>query len=234
MVNISMGELLNEYMDGLCEIKSMDNQLLLIGYVCKVSGTIRACIDISAKDSAFQAKARHNLPVKMTFRKNGSFLVAGGKIFAATETFWRISHIIVYQNKERRGFFRVETQLPCRVAPYNTETSLVPDLQVNGNTLMNPADEVFIIAKLKDISLSGTKFYSEGMFEKGTSIKLSGLYLLEDHSPLSLVCKVIERMACPDEGYIYRCKLEDTSSGATSLLCKAIFNLERENAKRLK
>ncbi len=205
---------LNDFFTGAsCEVKTIGNQLLLIGVVKKIERNDQVTIDIVSKDGEPLQFIEYGLHVKLVLRKNNKFLVLGGEMYASTKTFWRIINIKIFQDSERRKFFRVSSSAYARAADATDEN------------LQNTHD-----IKLIDISLSGMKFFCEYPFKANEKVNIFNLYLTPDLPPFEFCCALVA-MVETDSGYECRGNFVDLSEFTVDLLCKAIFKIERENTK---
>ncbi len=196
-----------------CEVKTLTNQLLLIGTVQKIERNDQVVIDIVSKNGEPLQYIEYGLHVKLILRKKDKFLVLGGEMYASTKTFWRIVNIEIFQNSERRKFFRVSSSAYARAADASDET------------LKNTHD-----IKLIDISLSGMKFFCEHDFKPDEIVNIFNLYLTPDLPTFEFCCHLV---ACVpvDGGFECRGNFIELSDFVIDMLCKAIFKIERENTK---
>ena len=210
---------LQHYLDTICEVKTMDNELLLMGRVHNLIGPGNKVMDIASVDETDLPKGPFNLRVQISLRNGNNFLMAVGYIFSSSNLLWRISRITVFQDEERRRFFRIPTNATCVLS---TGAALLPGEEQG-------------TAQLIDISLVGIKFVSKSKLDLKESIILSDLVLLPKYPPFTFSYRII---SCVENtahrqwvDYIYRGELISDNSIASDLLCKAIFAIESANRK---
>ena len=208
-----MAKVSNEYDNAFCEVKTIDNELLLLGRVFNIVYEPTLTFDIRSSDGEKLLNMPFGSPVKLALRKNSDFSVMGGLIYATNEKFWRISDITTYQNVERRQFFRVKSHAKSQITKV-------------GN------DDGSRSASLVDISLSGVKFTSDAVFSIDDKIGIFELSLTQNCPALSFTCSIVEQILVSPALYSYRCKIEDISNSSSDLLCKAIFELQRDDIKK--
>ena len=210
-------ENLEQYIDCTCEIKSMENELLVLGQVYQVLDSLSLSMDIVNKDGGPMPTAHYGLPVKLCLHRNNKLLIIGGRIYLTNDLFWRISNLSELQSCERRGLFRVPVHQPAKVRLFSEE----PAAEGEG------AD-----AKIVDISLSGIKFVSEQFFDSASQLELFDLMLPEDAEPYEFRCQIVRRDESERAGYVYRCKFLPLPQKLSDRLCKSIFVLQRNSIKK--
>ncbi len=210
-----MTDLDTNFVGALCEVKTLENQLLLIGTVSKIDRNDQVVVDIVSKNGEPLQLLEYNLRVKVVLRKNGKFLVLGATTFASTKDICRIVNVKIFQDSERRKFFRVTSSAYAKAI----------DLEDTMNQVVQTHD-----IKLVDISISGIKFFCEHNFTTDETVSISNLYLAPELPVFELSCKIIDSISV-DGGFECRGNFVDLSEFTIDLLCKAIFKLEREHNK---
>lgn len=221
-----MTEQLKDYMNAVCEVRTMENELLVIGRIHTVidQDSCGCSIEIIPADGFDFPMAAYQLPVKITlFGSDSEKLTLGGYVFIANKKFWRISRLEYLSNMERRGFFRVRLQTDGKAV----------FLKRDGAVLSQPDQESFPV-QLTNISLSGLMFQSEQLVQINDMLNLFDIVLLKDEPAFSVACSV--RWVYSEQGRPnrYGCSLEDVSDKKMDLLYAAIFKLQRYEIQKKK
>lgn len=206
-----------------CEIKTMNNDLLVFGRMDKVidENTVSVVIVSLEREEALPMIA-YGTMVKIVLRKGDEMMIIGGTVYICNEKFWRINSISQYQNYERRGFFRVSTAARGYVSPGSKEKALI-------------VKEETYPARLVNISLSGVMFISEHDFNQVDLLYLHSLFLTDSTDTFSLICTIVAKEVSEDgKGIRYRCTFGDLDAKTSDQLCKAIFELQRESIKKMR
>ena len=209
-----MKELLRQYLHATCEVKTLENDLLLLGKVRDIVDGLSLSLDIVGSDGNPLPQFQYGVPVKLNlYSSTHGMLVLGGRVYMANPAFWRVSNISQYQHIERRSFFRVVTHA----------TGLVSGLPAPGQE-PPPA----FPAQLINISLSGVLFSAPaGIAAEGELIQLFAVRLVDDMPPFSFHCYIHSMEQAPGDGLLYRCSFEKLDQKETDRLCKAVFALQR-------
>lgn len=214
-----MNDIISTFKDAFCEVKTLNNQLLLLGRLYNIiMDENGVSLDVAANNGEKLLRMEFGARVKISLRQDNRFLVLAGTIYAANEKFWRINHIEMVQETERRRFFRV-----CTAAGAQVEIINQPETELS-----------CFDAQLVDISLSGLKFKSNGLFSDGDKIKIHHLTLAAEFPPFTFNCDILDHYTTIENGIVYRCTLSDLSMRSSDLLCKAIFAMERQQIKHKK
>lgn len=226
-------EQLYQYIDTTCEIKSMNNDLLVLGKVFQTNDNLSLSLDIISKEGEPLPTLHFGFPVKVCLHNRENLLVLGGRVYLSNEKFWRISNLAELQDFERRGMFRVPALLPAKVRRYTAPESLPKAVPGAAGEAPAPVvEEEIRDAKMVDVSLSGVKFACEHFFDSVGRLELFEVYMPEDPQPFSLVCHVVHREESETAGYIYRCKFVELPQKESDRLCKAIFALQRSSIRK--
>ncbi len=212
--------LLKKFRKPTCEIKSMENELLIVGKVKNIfqAPSLTIDVDVNAAKSLYYQPV--GLPVKVLLKEGKNVQSLGGLIASADAKICRVHKLTYTSNMERRQFFRVRVRATGDV------------------TVHTDQDDKSIVAKLIDVSLSGIRFASTDFIPLEEIVELTNLTLVKDDIPFEIKCKVLYKDEIKKEehveGYIYRCSIEDMSEAEQDRLAKAIFELQRDHIKALK
>ncbi len=216
-------ESLDFFSNSTCTVKTMNDIFLFTGVVNSVSYTDKVIIKIAPKDGEALQLVEYGLSVKIVLRKNNKFIVISGNVYASSRELCAITDVTNIQEKERRRYFRVSSSINALA----TEVLTPEQLEEKEEFFVPESHHI----RLMDISLTGIKFFSQANFEPGSTVKTSDLMLVSTLPLFILDCKIIDKIPTTD-GFIYRTTISDLSPLVTDLLCKAIFELERNVAKK--
>lgn len=228
-----MEETLKNYMNAVCEVKNMNNELFFQGRlkaVSRINNTDRfeedsLAIDIYPVEGMRLPIFDYDIPLKINIlnTKLGT-LTVGGRVYIANNDFWRISSITAYNNFERRSFFRVNLSIEGKV-----------EREADENGFKDVVDGVDAYpVKMIDISLSGVFFAANAPFSLGDKVKLSSIYLVNSEPPFNFDCTIIRIGGESLHGILYGCEFDDLGQKESDRLCRAVFALQREAVKKRK
>lgn len=205
-----------QYLNSPCEIRSMENAPILMGYI---SAFVDDGIQISSKEDALPL-IHCNSTVKISILNSTlGFKVLIGRVYLSTASFIRIVDAQNAMDYEKRNFFRVKVNIDSKAFPV-TPTE-------NGSISQEP-----IKIHLRDISLSGLFFVSDSNLAVEDKLIVSlNLY----NTAVSLLCKIIRKipveMGTADG---YGCEFLDNTGKQFDLLCKYLFDCQREQIAIMK
>ncbi|HEX3018363.1 MAG TPA: PilZ domain-containing protein [Caproicibacter sp.] len=205
-----------QYLNSPCEIRSMENAPILMGYI---SAFVDDGIQISSKEDALPL-IHCNSTVKISILNSTlGFKVLIGRVYLSTASFIRIVDAQNAMDYEKRNFFRVKVNINSKAFPV-TPTE-------NGSISQEP-----IKIHLRDISLSGLFFVSDSNLAVEDKLIVSlNLY----NTAVSLLCKIIRKipveMGTADG---YGCEFLDNTGKQFDLLCKYLFDCQREQIAIMK
>ncbi|MVB09765.1 PilZ domain protein [Caprobacter fermentans] len=204
------------YLRSPCEVKAMDNKPILTGYL---DGTSDNEIQIVNKSDPLPV-VHCNTTVRISiFNSTLGFRVLVGKVYLSTPVFIRISDVQSEADYEKRNFFRVRVDLAAEVLPEDDR----------GNVRR---EEPPVPVKIRDLSLSGLYFKSAIKLETGD--RLSVRLKLYD-SVVSISCKIVRKLVverAQEDGY--GCEFLQNSGPTFDLLCKYLFECQREQIRMMK
>ncbi len=213
---------LSKFKNGICEVKSMENDILIVGKVKAIHDGVLPSVDIkvNAKESLINQPI--GIPVKLSIKSGKNSTIVGGFLALISEEMCKINKIGDTVSVERREFFRIRSHATGSITRFDKEAN----------------DDKSFQAKLVDISLSGIRFATDAFFAIDDTIEITGLSLVRSEVPFNFSCKVKYRDDIMRrevlEGYSYRCTLEGVSTITSDRLAKAIFEMQRDQIKRQK
>lgn len=187
-----------------------------MGYI---SAFVDDGIQISSKEDALPL-IHCNSTVKISILNSTlGFKVLIGRVYLSTASFIRIVDAQNAMDYEKRNFFRVKVNINSKAFPV-TPTE-------NGSISQEP-----IKIHLRDISLSGLFFVSDSNLAVEDKLIVSlNLY----NTAVSLLCKIIRKipveMGTADG---YGCEFLDNTGKQFDLLCKYLFDCQREQIAIMK
>lgn len=214
-----MDERLRNYVNAVCEVKTMDNELLL-------HGRIRAVIDPGDSDEGepeLEIIALHGgeLPaaeygtlVKIhAFSQENGLLPLGGRVYIAASTLWKISGVTKYGDAERREYFRVRVRGSAKVG------------------LHGSAGEMHA-ARVLSVSLSGVLLETSAFFRMNDTLYLEDARMSEDTPPFSACCIVRRVDLSRGNSAQYGCRFVGLDEKEADRLYATIFELQRREIRR--
>lgn len=200
-----------EYINSICEVKTMSNDLFATGVISEITAEYIAIEDKSGSMTA----ARYGTELKVNvYNSRMGFRVLVGKVFISNDQFIRLVEVISLLDYERRHFFRVETNIRAHIRPYTGR----PDLKGNdGGERMK--------VMVKNLSLGGALILSDVELREGSKLVLE-LNLTRRSCAFS---GIVRRTVENDSGiFLYGCEFFDTSDLNTNALCAYVFQRQRE------
>lgn len=211
---------LTDYVGSVCEVRTMENDLLLAGRLRAVllDNNGEQAIELISLDGGEMPNAAYGLFVKISvFSGKAGFLSLGGKIYITHGTFWRINDIRTYGENERRDYFRVKTRTLAKVT---------------GPLKAQEEERRTCKCYVTSVSLSGTLIAVNDencWFHEGEELQINGLKIEEDrNSDIFTVKATVKRIVHQNNGdRLYGCKFTDMTEKDTDRLCQAIFAKQR-------
>lgn len=203
-----------QYLLSPCEVRSMENTPILVGYI---GAFTRDGIQISPKEDRMPL-IHCNTTVKVSVMNSTlGFRILIGRVYLSTESFLRVVDLQNVMDYEKRNFFRVRVSI-------STEAFPVPPV-TETRDISHPTSQPVQIG-IRDVSLSGMLFISSASLEIGdqliVKLDLSG-------TVVSLLCKIVRKFPVElgtQDGY--GCEFLDTTGKQFDLLCKYLFDCQRE------
>ncbi|MEM1485286.1 PilZ domain-containing protein [Oscillospiraceae bacterium PP1C4] len=201
-----------EYKDSICEIKTMENELIATGIIREITPDYIEIVDKFNNLSL----VRYATQLKITiFNSKVGFRVIVGRVYTSTTEFLRIVDIINLLDYERRSFFRVETKL--------TGHMTVTEKAENQQELAGKTDTINIT--IKNLSLGGALIASEYPLETGDKAAI-GFKLKRKEMLFQCVVRRIKEGNA--DHLLYGCEFLNASQKQINELCNYIFQRQRE------
>jgi len=211
-----------EYLHSPCEIYAKDNTPLLIGYLSQFCDD---GIQISPREGHLPVIHNHTTVKINIMNDTLGFKVLVGLVYLSTEQMIRVINLQNIMDYEKRNFFRVKVNLEAKAFPVlKTESSL----SAAKTDPMKKTKRIHI----HDISLSGLYFLCGCKLEIGDHliVKLN-LY----HTSIALLGKIVREVPTDlESNYGYGCEFLDNSGKQFDVLCKYLFDCQREQIQIMK
>lgn len=219
-----MQALPREYELSVCEIKTLDNELLVAGFVNKITDEY---LQIGSYKGERLPLLQFDLPVKISVHnaKNG-FRVVAGTVYISTDDILRIVGVESLQDFERRAFFRVAVHLPAMLVPLPSEVATLPKIEDD------EPEQIPVL--LGNLSLSGLLFEPT---DPDRSFLMGDRYMVEMQIPvgkLSFNIRICRYEQYPDKPKRYGCEFFGYTQKQADRLCSYIFEIERDIIRKKK
>ena len=216
-----MPDLTADYEGCVCEIKTMQNDLLATGVVNLIE---EDGIEVIGIDGEKLPLLHYNLPVKFTiFNNEKGFLMLAGTVYISSDWLLRIADPEELQSFERRMFFRINVDTTAQMRP-------IKNMELSDDVI--EAEVAPIEVKLKDVSLGGFMFETPDTFHMGDRF-------LVEFKLVSTVRKFrcgVKRSAGESTGFHhfnrYGCMYIAPTTGQQDSLCRDLFYLQRLELKK--
>ena len=215
---------LQEYIGATCKIKTFDHFELATGVLNKVTKEPKLALEIGAQAGSRLLLQPLGLPVKILLLMKDQTYKIAGKVYISNENICTLTDITSTAGMEQRDYFRVNVNAPglVKISNNKEEKAVQPEQEAQQWGI-----------KLVNISLSGVKFSCAASFCEAEHVDLFNVRLSKHFPPFAFTGTVVDKhRGETDEQSIYRCKIDYQSQAFSDRLCKAIFEVERENRWR--
>ena len=202
-----------QYVNSLCEMKFMDGTLILLGYIKEIT---EEGLEIRGREDRLPVVHCNTIVKISLFNSILGFRVLIGKVYLSTEDMIRVVELQSAADFEKRNFFRVKVSLPCSVQP-----------------VVEKEKSVSFSGSVNDISLGGLFFACGEELNEGDNL-IVRLKLYD--TDISLLCKIIRKKSGPDfdSHNGYGCEFLDNTGRQFDLICKYLFDCQREQIRIIK
>ena len=208
-----------QYLLSPCEVRTMENAPILMG---RVGRFLDDGIEFTVKDDRLPI-VHCNTTVKISVMNNTlGFKVLVGRVYLSTEEFIRVVDLQNVMDYEKRNFFRVKVSIHTKAFPVTQTGSHDEPVP-----LCDP-----ISVNIRDISLSGLFFVSEcSHMDVGNQLIVNlNIY----GTGITLLCKVVRKITTDRYSCGYGCEFLDSGGKQFDLLCKYLFDCQREQIQAMK
>lgn len=214
-----MPPLSEDYLLSPCEVKSLDNFPILTGYFSRIR---EESIQIAGKTDKLPIIHCNTIVKISVFNSASGFRVLTGRVYLSTPDFIRIVDVQSEADFEKRNFFRVRVDIPACARMTKNER--------DAGQKENP--EAPFSIRVQDLSLSGMSFVSSQPLAISDRITIN---LKLPDTVVSLPCKIVRKIKAKQTGPGgYGCEFLDNSGRQYDLLCKYLFDRQREQISKIK
>lgn len=221
-----------EYIGSLCEIKTMTNDFLAVGRVIKIDNE---ALEFSGSSGERMPLMQYRMPVKLyVHHQKEATRILVGVVYLSTENFTRVEEVKPLQDFERRGAFRVNTNVTARLTAMMSDEEQAAFDEALMDATADEADEMLakmdFEAKVMDVSLTGVRLQSSLPLVPGSRYHIE-FNILDTEMAF---CLRVQRLIPMEDGEVqFGCIFFDYSERQMDLLCKELFQLQRfEKNKR--
>lgn len=198
-----------EYISSVCEVKTLENDLVCTGTINDVTDDYIEITDRTGK----MPGVMYGLEVKVNiYNSKQGFRVVVGTVYTSSDQFIRLVDISNILDYERRHFFRVETKMFGYMKP-----------AVRPMSEDEPEEERVTV---RDISLGGALIETENELHIGDRFKLR---LNLAHNSVVFSCAVRRIKDSPESKHLYGCAFDGYSDFQSNILCAYIFQRQKEH-----
>lgn len=207
-----------EYLESVCEVKTMTNSLLTMGYISEIDNELDY-IRVQNKEEDLMTIAYDTLVKISVFNSKLGFKVLVGRVFLSNPKFIKIVQVTSLVDYERRAFFRVPVTIPAEIH------------EIAYSDGHKGLGKLILKCDIKDISLNGMFIKTENYFEIGRK------YIVTFELPESSTMNLILRISRHEKNELksgYGCRLEDVSERQGDIIYKYIFRKQSEIIRKMR
>lgn len=208
---------LQELVGNLCEIKTEQNDLLVVARVESIDPEDDTRITIvSAQEEERLPLLGYNTPVKIiSFACKQGFLLMRGNVYISTTSMLTLVNVHTAQGYERRKYFRLNTNVVA--------TAVLQHEDCN----REDAEEDMMTLTLYDISLGGIRIGSGRNLNPG-DLLLTSFQLMDKRMEFCCrVCREIPAKRVIRGQKQYGCEFVSFSTRQIDQLCNILFKMQR-------
>lgn len=202
------------YIDSICEVKTVENQLIAKGTITDVNDDY---LEVTYRDEVHLLPPDSQVKISIVNKKLG-FKVVVGKVYVGTNQFVRIIEIITLMDFEKRDYFRIAIDEKAvfyreKLTAYETNFTQLPAIDIS----------------LNNISLCGVFILCNEKLQIGDTIYI----LLELARGKEIFPCVIRRICNNEEGISgYGCEFINHTQRQSDELYRYIFDKQLSYLKR--
>ena len=166
----------------------------------------------------------YNTEFKLRGHYDGQTAIYHGTVCGSTATMWKLDQITNWSTWERREFFRQNISVEALVQRVRSVHDRPDDTPLRGPTVK---------CKLLDVSGGGVLMGCDEKYEWGDELRVGYAEIMPDTEPFSFHC-IVRRAQEARYTNLYGLQFVDMNPGEQDRLIRAIFLLQREEAKRLR
>ncbi len=212
-----MNHILKGYENAVCEIKTMENELIFHGRIVKTGQEgNKDFIEVRLRRDDTMPLYPYGTRVKIDCIGRRGIRSLGGVLYIANEGFWRLTDLDELSAIERRGFFRINAHGYADVTRGDAPFGTAP-----------------VTASLVNVSISGLLFRAPIYLSRGDIINISRIVFDGVDAVFSFKAKVRRVVETSNEKVmLYGCEFVEPRPGEIDRLCGVVFKLQRDAAKK--
>lgn len=211
----------------LCEIKTMENELLAIGRIGVYLPEDRSLVVVPCEGDEMP-NVRYATRVKVNVSHSRGLIDLYGSVYIAHSSFWRLFDLSFYGRSERRGNFRIRIRSRAVVGQIAERSTKEGQDAADGQAVQYPC-------LVTSVSLSGLLIAVDDAacsYRIGARLQVSGLSIGEDSHVFNLQCRVKRKDRHEQLGRLFGCEITDLDGREVEKLCQAIFAQQRRDIQR--
>lgn len=201
-----------EYAESVCEIKTMNNQLMAIG---KIKEVTERYLKLYNRKKEFRIMDFGEALKVNIFNTSLGFKVVMGNVYTSTKSELSMINVSVIAEKERRHFFRVDMDIDAKLIYRKRGPSKEADI------------------KVLDMSLSGLRFKSDLEFSEGAIVSVVIKLTPNGRGngkEYTFPCEIVRIIPNEDQNmYQYGCQYMGDHEESSDALCSFLFKKQRES-----
>lgn len=206
----------------LLEVLTVNNEVLFRARVTEFDGdSIRIENDLGDKVPPVMYNTEFKLRGHLSDDRR---VVYHGTVCGSTEYMWKIDQLANWFTWEKREFFRQNISVAAAVTRVKWDGDKKED---------PPRKEETFNCKLLDVSGGGVLIACDASYVRGDQLRVGNAEILPDAEPFSFRCSV-RRVQQARYTNLFGCQFLSMSPSEQDRLVRAIFTLQREEAKRLR
>lgn len=198
-----------EYTDALCELKTLNNDLLTTGVVRLIGPDF---LEITNAMGSSSLKFFVDEVKVIVMHKKLPDRVFVGKLYIPTMEFFRVIDVQSVMSKDLRNFFRVNVYLPAHIVAPNDDKE---------SKELNNKHEVTVV----DLSLGGTYITTTASLLPMTQILI---VMSLEHKRLEVTALIKRRSELPNKMYGYGCAFIGLKNTNADAVVKYLFKKQKE------
>lgn len=199
------------------EVLNENNEVMFQARVDEVDGDSMKISNASGSDMPV---VMFNSEFKLRGHHDGRTVVYHGVVCGSTARMWKLDQLTNWSTWERREFFRQNIAVEALV-------KLVESAE------KGPVKEEAVKCKLLDVSGGGVLLGCDATFAWGDELLVGHAEIIPNAPPFAFRCTV-RRTQQTRYTNLYGCQFLELSPAEQDRLIRAIFMLQREEAKRLR
>lgn len=205
----------------LLEVLNESNEVLFRARVDEFNGDSMKIVNDTGGEMPV---VMYNTEFKLRGHHNNQTAIYHGTVCGSTAYMWKLDQITNWSTWERREFFRQNISVEALTQRIRSVHDKADDTPIKGPVVK---------CKLLDVSGGGVLMGCDENFEWGDQLRVGHAEIIPGAEPFSFNCTV-RRVQEARYTNLYGCQFLEMNPGEQDRLIRAIFLLQREEAKRLR